>query len=118
MIFLSFNCRGLASPAKGLALRKLFSSSLSDIICLQETHGIVDLVTSSLTSLLPGWIIHVIDATGRSGGLALCYDPRRIKPINLWGKENVLGMEAFSESLGLHINIVNVYCPYTNIQDF
>lgn len=47
MKMLSFNCRGLASPDKKLAMRKLFLFEPFDILFLQETlgQGIVSLAT-------------------------------------------------------------------------
>jgi len=46
----------MASASKKLALRRLFEIELIDIILLQETLGLADLITSSLNSISLGWI--------------------------------------------------------------
>lgn len=79
MRWLSFNCRGLASPAKKLALRRLLDSKLIDIIYLQETLEKADQIIPVLQALKSGWIFHAHDVIGRSGGIALGINPRFIK---------------------------------------
>jgi len=51
---LSFNCRGLASASKKLAMRRLFETVPVDIILLQETLGLVDPVSAALSSIITG----------------------------------------------------------------
>eukprot|EP00253_Pinus_taeda_P028072 PITA_28072 len=60
---LSFDCRGLASTSKKLALRRLFETITVDLILLQETLGLVDSISVSLTSILPGWHFLAMDST-------------------------------------------------------
>ena len=76
------------------------------------------MVTRALNSLLHGWKIHVVDATRHSRSLALCFNPRSINLINIWGKENSLGLDVLSESFGMHFTIINVYVPYSNKKPF
>ena len=71
MIFLSFNYRGLASQPKNLAFRELIRSQNPDVIMLQETLGKGDEVISVLSKLIPGWVFHALDVTGRSGAVVL-----------------------------------------------
>jgi exonuclease III len=70
MKILSFNCRGLTSPAKKSSLKRLVSVNSPDIIFLQETLGVSEVVVKSLEALLPGWSFVAVDAKGRSRGLA------------------------------------------------
>jgi exonuclease III len=44
MKILSLNCRGLASPAKKSSLKRLVSVNNPDIIFLQETMGVNEVV--------------------------------------------------------------------------
>jgi hypothetical protein len=68
MKILSLNCRGLASPTKKSSLKRLITVHNPDIIFLQETMGISEIVTRALEALLPGWSFVAIDAKGCSGG--------------------------------------------------
>jgi exonuclease III len=70
MKILSFNCRGLASLAKKSSLKRLVVVITLDVIFLQETMGVSELVVASLESILPRWSFAAVDAKGRSGGLA------------------------------------------------
>jgi len=54
MKVLSLNCRGLANPAKKSSLKRLVVVVASDVIFLQETLGVSELVVASLESLFPG----------------------------------------------------------------
>jgi len=91
MIFSSWNCRGLTSKPKKLALREWLLSSKSDIIFLQETLGRGSEVELVLNSLLKGWKFSAIDSTGHSGGLAIGFREGRIKVLNQWGTKQVIG---------------------------
>lgn len=96
MIILSYNCRGLASLPKKLALKELVRSNKPDIILLQETLGKGEEVTGCLVKLLPGWSFHVIDANEHSGGVALGFNVKVLREISSWGWENVLDVELYS----------------------
>lgn len=101
MKLLSFNCRGMASPDKKLALKRLFASEHVDIILLQETLGSATTVSSLLDSWLPGWSFHSIDASGRSGGLSMGICNRSLKVLNVWGGRGFLGADIYSLTLEL-----------------
>jgi len=73
MILSSWNCRGLASKPRKLALRDWILNSKSDIVFLQETLGKGLEVESMLSSLLPGWKFSAVVSSGHSGGLAIGY---------------------------------------------
>eukprot|EP00253_Pinus_taeda_P013921 PITA_13921 len=107
----SWNCRGLASKPKKLALRDWLQNSKSDILFLQETLGKGSEVESMLKSLLPGWSFSAIDSSGHSGGLAIGYREGRIKCINLWGLKHAMGMEVLSPDFPSPFQIVNIYGP-------
>eukprot|EP00253_Pinus_taeda_P009499 PITA_09499 len=85
MILTSWNCRGLASKPKKLALREMVMNSKADILLLQETLGNGVEVESVLNALLPGWKFSAMDSAGHSGGLAVGYREGRIKIRNQWG---------------------------------
>jgi len=116
--WLSFNCRGMASASKKLALHRLFNTNFVDIIMLQETLGDVDLITRSLESLKLGWHFYSLDAMGRSGGLAIGYNPCTIKVISSWGGLGFIGMDIFLTELGMDLWIINIYRPCHRREDF
>jgi len=108
---LSFNCRGLASASKKLALRRLIEVEPIDIILLQETLGMVDHISQSLHSMIQRWTFVALDVARRSGGLAIGYNPRTIRVDASWGGSGFLGLDIFSVDLGMIFRIVNVYGP-------
>eukprot|EP00253_Pinus_taeda_P027835 PITA_27835 len=114
----SWNCRGLASKPKKLALKEWLQKSNSDIIFLQETLGKGFEVETCLKSLLPGWIFHAIDSSGHSGGLAIGYREGRIKCLNLWGLKNAMGMEIITPDFPCSFQIVNIYGPCQGREGF
>ena len=82
MIFLSVNCRGLASQSKKLAFRELVRSQNLDIILLQETLGKGDEVINSISKLLPDWVFHALDSVGRSGGVITGFYPKKLRYVS------------------------------------
>lgn len=68
MILLSYNCRGLASHPKKLALRDLIRQNNPDILMLQETLGKGEKIIDLLSKLLLGWVFQALDANGHFGG--------------------------------------------------
>lgn len=111
MICLSWNCRGLASKPKKLALKDLISRCNPDIVFLQETLGNSMEVEAALGSLLPGWVFMAADASGHSGGIAMGFKQGKLKVLSSWGLQNVLGMEVVSSEFDFPLTIVNVYGP-------
>lgn len=87
MIITSWNCRGLASKPKKLALREMVMNSKVDVLLLQETLGNGAEVELMLNALLPGWKFSAMDSAGHSGGLVVGYREGRIKIRNQWGYE-------------------------------
>lgn len=118
MIWLSYNYRGLANPKKRLALKMLLKDSYYDILFLQETPGAIDNITRTLHSILPGWIFQGMDAIGKSGGLAIGFNPKTVKHISTWGGMGFIGMDIFVGELGLQLKVINIYAPNQNRLDF
>ena len=114
MKIFSFNCRGLAGPGKKSAFIRVLTLERPDVILLQETLGVGEVVRDQLESWLLGWSFLTLDARGRSGGLEVGWKTSSIQLINAWGSEAVLGIEVFVADLGISLNVVNVYGPYLN----
>lgn len=112
MKILSFNCRGLASTHKKLSLKCLVTRVSLDVIVLQETLGSSESVKDMLQYLLSGWEFLVMDARGRSGGLALGWRSVSCRISNSWGCFSCLGVELYSQDLNTSFCLVNVYGPY------
>ena len=69
MIFMSLNCRGLASKPIKLAIRRLVEEQHIDVVFLQESMGNGVLFVEEMESILKGWTFLSLDAQGKSGGL-------------------------------------------------
>eukprot|EP00253_Pinus_taeda_P032607 PITA_32607 len=118
MKILSFNCRGFASKSKKLALKRLLQSSALDIIFLQETLCQADPLTKLLHSWFPSWAFQAIDASGRSGGLAIGVNNRSTEILNFFGGRNFIGLDIISHQIGRTIRLINIYGPCTNRANF
>ena len=118
MKILSFNSRGLAGPGKKSAFIRVLTLEHPDVILLQETLGVGEVIRERLESCIPGWSFVTMDARGHSKGLAVGWKNSSVKMINSWGTEVVLGIEVFAEELGISLNVVNVYGPYLNRAPF
>ena len=92
MKFRSFNCRGLAGPLKRPALRRVVDLEHPDVIILQETLGVGDVIKEKLESWFQGWQFVTLDVRGHLGGLAMGWNTRVVKALNIWGMDSVLGM--------------------------
>ena len=112
MKFLSLNCRGLESPHKKSALKRLINTQQMNIILLQETMENSSSISYTLYSLLPAWIFMGLDVAGRSGGLATGWRTKSIKLLNSWGLNSYLGIHIFLEGLAKEFRIHNFYGPY------
>lgn len=112
MKVMSFNCRGLVGPPKRLASKSVVSLEHPDVILFQETLGGWDEVKLKLERWFSGRHFEALDVKGRSGGLAVGWDERSVKVLNLWGMESVLGMTVSALDLGEEFNIMNNYGPY------
>ena len=88
----SFNCQGLAGPLKRLALRRVFELEHPYVMLLQENLGVGDVIKEKLESWFLGWKFETLDVRGRSAGLAMGWNTRVVKVLNIWGLDSVLGM--------------------------
>lgn len=111
MKILSFNCRGFASLTKKLALRRLLNSTHLDVIFLQETLCPADPLIHTLSSWFPNWTFHALDASGRSGGLAIGVYNRSVEIRNIWGGKGFIGLDILAHSIDKDLRIINVYGP-------
>ena len=118
MKIMSFNCRGLAGPGKKSALMRVLSLEHPDVLMLQETSGVGEVIQGKLESWFPGWSFVSLDAKGRSGGLAVGWKNICVKMLNAWGSEAVLGVDLLFEDLGISLSVLNIYGPYINRAPF
>lgn len=84
MIFLSYNCRGLANLQKKSSIKRMVAINDPHIILLQETMGASENVKKALESWLSSWVFEVVDAIGKSGGLAIGWLTKQIGCENIW----------------------------------
>jgi exonuclease III len=118
MKLLSFNCRGLASPSKKSSLKRLVMSHQPDVLFLQETLADECSATQALLKLFPGWDFLGLDAIGRSGGLVIGWNQKKIKLLNSWASDSCLGVEVLVKGLGKTLRLLNIYGPNTDITQF
>ena len=83
MKVLSFNCKGLVCPHKRSALRQVVELYQPEIILLQETLGEGLEVKTKVESWFGGWCFETLDGRGRSGGLAIGWNTRCVKVLNV-----------------------------------
>ena len=62
MIFMTLNCRGLASKQKKLAICRLVEEQHIDVVFLQESMGNGIMFVDELESMLRGWTFLSLDA--------------------------------------------------------
>ena len=99
---------------KRSAFQRVIELEHPDVVMLQETLGVGDVVKCQLESWFPGWSFETLDVRGRSGGLAIGRNIGRVRVLNIWGLESVLGMSLKAMDLVDTFTVVNVYGPYLN----
>ena len=114
MKIMSFNFQGLAGPHKISTFMRVITLEHPDIMMLQEILGVGEFFKSRLKIWLPRWIFETLDVRGHSGGLAVEWNERSVKSLNLWGMESVLGLNFLALELGETFSIFNIYGPYLN----
>ena len=114
MKVLSFKCWGLAGPHKRSALRWVVEIDQPEIMLLQETLGVGLEVKAKLESWFGGWCFETLDVRGCLGGLAIGWNTRCVKVLNVWGMESVLGISIKALDLLDTFDVVNIYGPYLN----
>ena len=92
MKIMSLNCQGLAGPHKRSTLWMVVDLEHLDVILLQETLGVGDVVKCRLESWFPSWNFETLDVHGRSSGLAIGWNASSVRVLNIWGLDFVLGM--------------------------
>ena len=84
------------------------------IMLLQKTLGVGVEVKAKFESWFGGWCFETLDVRGRSGGLAIGWNTRCVKVLNVWGMESVLGISIKSLDLADTFDVINIYDPYLN----
>eukprot|EP00253_Pinus_taeda_P005582 PITA_05582 len=73
---------------------------------------------TALSSIASGWLFSALDSSGRSGGLAIGYNPASIKALGTWGGPGFLGLDLFSADLGTNLRVINIYGPCHQRESF
>ena len=85
-----------------------------EIMLLQETLGVGIEVKTKLECWFGGWCFETLDVRGRSGGLAISWNSRCVKVLNVWGMESVLGISIKALDLVDTFDAINIYGQYLN----
>ena len=117
MKFLSFNCQGLAIPFKKSSLKRLVLRTKPEIIFLQETMGVSEVIKGVLLSLLPEWDFVVHDAKC-SRGVATAWRLASCCLRNSWGSESCIRTDIYFHELSAEFWLFNVYGSYLNREIF
>ena len=112
MKLLSFNCRGLESKPKKLALKWLLS------LLLQETMGVEEEISHLLKYSFPNYDCHAVSARVHSGGLVLAWKMKTIKLLNIWDFDSGIGVEFYHADLNLFFMTINIYGPYIKRESY
>jgi exonuclease III len=91
MKILSFNCRGVVRLSNFFPLKWLIKINQPDIIFLQETMGAGIELTDILEKLLKNWNFSSMEGCTHSGILAMGWNPKLIKVVNIWGFDLCMG---------------------------
>ena len=113
MKIMSFNCR-LGGPLKRSTLKRMVFLEHPDIFLLQETMGMSEVVKAILECWFAGWSFETLDGQGHSGGLAIGWNNRNVKVLNLWGLESVIGISCLALDISIEFTVCNVYGPCLN----
>ena len=89
---MSLNCYRLVSPQKISTLQRVVYLEHPNVFMLHETLGVGDVVKSRLESWFSGWNFETLDVRGRSGGFSIGWNASRVRVLNIWGLDFVLGM--------------------------
>ena len=81
---------------------------------LQETLEAGVEVKAKLESWFGGWCFESLDVRGRLGGLAIGWNTRSVKVLNVWGMESVMGITLRALKLVDTFDVINIYGPYLN----
>lgn len=85
-----------------------------EIMLLQETLGACDEVKAKLESWFGGWCFENLDVRGRSSRLAIGWNTRIARVLNVWGMDSVLGMTFKALEHVDIFSVINIYGLYLN----
>jgi endonuclease/exonuclease/phosphatase family metal-dependent hydrolase len=108
MILLSLNIRGVGGPLKVASMRRLLSKTSPDILFLQETLVSEEKARLFVNSFRPDWMVCVVNALGKSGGLLVAWDPKVFILTPFLSCGGIL-LTCFCVSDKRRINFLNVY---------
>ena len=115
---MNLNFTGLASLPKKLAVKRLIEKQSLDVIFLQETMCVGDILIKDMKILLKGWQFVSIDAKCRSGGSLLGWRIRNFILMNAWAMSLSLYVVLHSIESQLDITFLNLYGPYLDRENF
>lgn len=116
MILISFNIRGMGTPAKKSKLREIFSKENVDFAMIQESK-IANFNSSIIQSIWhsSNWEFSHIDAVGRSGGIISIWDCDKFSRRFTHSGPGFLIVEGFWLPNNLPCTFANVYAPCNSL---
>ncbi|XP_021979605.1 uncharacterized protein LOC110875708 [Helianthus annuus] len=112
MNYLSININGVSSVSKGNWVKKLKRNLKVDVIGLQETHR-SGLSEKNLRCFWDYTKLKVatVDSVGRSGGLALLWNPDRFSDDLMLKNQRFLLVSGFMAGVEERLNLINIHAP-------
>ncbi|MFS7994259.1 putative Endonuclease/exonuclease/phosphatase superfamily [Helianthus anomalus] len=112
MNFITLNINGVTGAEKPVWIRKLKRETKFSFLGLQETHqaGLSECDIRRFWDRSPVEFASV-DAAGRSGGLASCWDPGIFSVDSVIKSQRFLVVSGSAKGLAQKINILNTHAP-------
>ncbi|XP_021971650.1 uncharacterized protein LOC110866811 [Helianthus annuus] len=112
MNFISLNINGVAAGAKGGWVKNLKFKLKVDVIGLQETHksGLSEIELRRFWGKSSFKVVSV-DSIGRSGGLALMWNPEVFKDVQILQNHRYLLVAGYFSGVEERVNILNTHAP-------
>lgn len=111
MKLVSWNVRGLNSPAKHRMIKKMIQQDRPSIIYLQETKCSSTVLEKILNKAWPRCKLVLVDASGASGGLAIIWNPKELYLQDFHASHFFIQSTFHIIGTNSHGHLSNVYFP-------
>ena len=111
MKLISWNVRGLNSPAKHKMLKNMVQQDKPSIVYLQETKCNSISLEKILNKTWPGSRSVSVDASGASGGLTIIWNPQVLSLYDFHASHYFIQTNFHLVGTNTHGHLTNVYFP-------
>eukprot|EP00253_Pinus_taeda_P011971 PITA_11971 len=111
MKLISWNVRGLNSPAKHRMLKNMIQQEKPSLVFVQETKGNNVVLEKILKKVWTGCRLVSVDASGTSGGLAILWNPQILSLQDFHASHFFIQTTFHLIGTNIHGLLTNVYFP-------